>query len=43
MGKDVPLFPYLAGDNDDPATLYVEQARGWFNSVWNTIAEAHRS
>ncbi|GIF68768.1 GntR family transcriptional regulator [Asanoa ishikariensis] len=41
MGKDVPLFPYVAGDSDDPASLYVEQARGWFDSVWTTIAKTH--
>jgi len=38
MGKDVPLFPYAAGDDEDPASQYIEQARGWFDSVWTTIA-----
>ncbi|MEV4514496.1 GntR family transcriptional regulator [Dactylosporangium sp. NPDC049525] len=39
MGKDVPLFQFAAGDDeDDMPTQYVQQARGWFDSVWNTIA-----
>ncbi|WP_203716169.1 winged helix-turn-helix domain-containing protein [Asanoa siamensis] len=39
MGKDVPLFPYATSDEEDTGTQYVEAARGWFDSVWNTIAE----
>ncbi|GAA0742470.1 GntR family transcriptional regulator [Dactylosporangium roseum] len=39
MGKDVPLFQFAADDNDDDLpTQYVQQARAWFDSVWNTIA-----
>ena len=39
MGKDVPLFQFAAGDDDDDlANQYVAQARSWFDSVWNTIA-----
>jgi DNA-binding transcriptional regulator YhcF (GntR family) len=39
LGKDVPLFQFAAGDDeDDMPTQYVQQARGWFDSVWNTIA-----
>ncbi|MGI5178700.1 GntR family transcriptional regulator [Dactylosporangium sp. CA-152071] len=39
MGKDVPLFQFAAGDDeDDMPTQYVQQARAWFDSVWNTIA-----
>ncbi|MFB9183279.1 winged helix-turn-helix domain-containing protein [Dactylosporangium sucinum] len=39
LGKDVPLFHFATGDEDDdmPA-LYVQQARAWFDSVWTTIA-----
>jgi DNA-binding transcriptional regulator YhcF (GntR family) len=39
LGKDVPLFHFAADDLDDSTgTLYVQQARGWFDSVWNTTA-----
>ncbi len=43
LGKDVPLFHFRTGDeDDDTGTLYVTQARGWFDSVWTTIAHEHK-
>ena len=40
LGKDVPLFHFATGDDDDDdlGALYVAQARAWFESVWTTIA-----
>ena len=38
LGKDVPLFQFAVSDEEDMASLYVEQARAWFDSVWTTIA-----
>ena len=47
LGKDVPLFHFAAGDEDDDgddmASQYVQQARVWFDSVWNTIAQEPKS
>jgi DNA-binding transcriptional regulator YhcF (GntR family) len=41
LGKDVPLFHFATSndDEDDLGGQYVQQARGWFDSVWNTIAQ----
>jgi hypothetical protein len=42
LGKDVPLFHYAtSGEDDDTADQYVQQARGWFDSVWSTIAHEY--
>ncbi|GII25495.1 winged helix-turn-helix domain-containing protein [Planosporangium mesophilum] len=43
LGKDVPLFHYTADDTDGDGTgsQYVQQARGWFDSVWTTIAHEY--
>jgi hypothetical protein len=39
MGKDATLFHFAASDDETSmTTLYVEQARAWFDSVWNTIS-----
>ena len=39
LGKDVPLFHYVAGGEDDDAgDQFVQQARNWFDSIWTTIA-----
>jgi len=38
LGKDVPLFHFATTDEDDMASHFVQQARGWFDSVWTTIA-----
>ncbi|MER7005238.1 GntR family transcriptional regulator [Dactylosporangium sp. NPDC000555] len=43
MGKDVPLFQFAVGDEEDLATQYVQQARAWFDSVWTTIAREQQS
>ncbi|HET8658156.1 MAG TPA: winged helix-turn-helix domain-containing protein [Micromonosporaceae bacterium] len=43
LGKDVPLFPFTTSNHDDElAALFVDQARNWFDGVWNTIAREHR-
>ncbi|MGH8896355.1 MAG: hypothetical protein ACRDZ4_04860 [Egibacteraceae bacterium] len=34
MGKDAILFHHAATDSD---MEYVEQARAWFDAMWNTI------
>lgn len=43
MGKDAVLFHHARGDGDDALTgaQYVEEARKWFDSVWNTIAREY--
>jgi DNA-binding transcriptional regulator YhcF (GntR family) len=42
LGKDVPLFHYTTGDeDDDTGSQFVTQARGWFDSVWTTIAHEY--
>jgi len=42
LGKDVPLFHFATSDEDEMANQYVQQARGWFDSVWNTIAREYQ-
>lgn len=40
MGKDATLFHFAASDDDTSlGSQYVEQARRWFDSVWNTIGK----
>jgi DNA-binding transcriptional regulator YhcF (GntR family) len=42
LGKDVPLFHYAtSGEDDDAADQFVQQSRGWFDSVWTTIAHEY--
>jgi DNA-binding transcriptional regulator YhcF (GntR family) len=42
MGKDVPLFHYAMSDDETSAgAQFVEAARAWFDSVWNTIAREY--
>ena len=42
LGKDVPLFHYSTGDeDDDTGSQFVTQSRGWFDSVWTTIAHEY--
>lgn len=44
MGKDAILFPFSPSDDDNSnEALYVEQARAWFDSMWNTIAREYVS
>jgi DNA-binding transcriptional regulator YhcF (GntR family) len=39
MGKDTVLFHHAAtGDADALGTQYVQQARNWFDSMWETVA-----
>jgi DNA-binding transcriptional regulator YhcF (GntR family) len=41
MGKDATLFHWAISDDEtSDATAHVEQARIWFDSMWNTIARA---
>ncbi len=43
LGKDVPLFYYgTTGEPNDIANQFVDQARGWFDSVWTNIAYEYR-
>jgi DNA-binding transcriptional regulator YhcF (GntR family) len=42
MGKDATLFHWAITDDDtSDATAHVEQAREWFDSIWNTIAREY--
>lgn len=42
MGKDVPLFHYAMGDDETSmGAQFVEAARAWFDSIWNTIAREY--
>jgi len=39
MGKDTILFHHATSDDDtSTGSQYVEQARTWFDSMWNTVA-----
>jgi DNA-binding transcriptional regulator YhcF (GntR family) len=39
LGKDTPLFHFAASDGDTSFSVeYIEQARRWFDSRWETIA-----
>lgn len=39
MGKDAILFHHSANDDDtSTGSQYVEQARTWFDSMWNTVS-----
>jgi hypothetical protein len=39
MGKDAILFHHSAGDDDtSTGSQYVDQARTWFDSMWNTVS-----
>jgi DNA-binding transcriptional regulator YhcF (GntR family) len=39
MGKDATLFHWAISDDEaSDASAHVQQARTWFDSVWNTIA-----
>jgi DNA-binding transcriptional regulator YhcF (GntR family) len=43
LGKDVPLFHYaISGEADDAADQFVQQSRGWFDSVWTTVAHEYQ-
>ena len=39
MGKDAVLFHHtISDDNASIGSQYVEQARAWFDSIWNTVS-----
>ncbi len=43
MGRDVTLFHYCIDDDEaSHGTQFVESARLWFDSVWNSIAREYR-
>jgi DNA-binding transcriptional regulator YhcF (GntR family) len=43
MGKDATLFHYAVGEDDTShGTQFVESARLWFDSIWNSIAREYR-
>lgn len=40
MGKDVTLFHHtVTEDPDSTGSAFVQQARGWFESMWNTVSQ----
>jgi hypothetical protein len=42
MGKDVPLFHYTTKDDEaSTGAQFVEAARAWFESVWDSIAREY--
>lgn len=43
MGKDATLFQFSTGGEDDSSMSpqFVRQARGWFDSIWSTIAKGY--
>ncbi|MFF5295013.1 GntR family transcriptional regulator [Paractinoplanes globisporus] len=44
MGRDATLFHYAVDDDEaSHGTQFVESARLWFDSVWNSIAREYRS
>jgi DNA-binding transcriptional regulator YhcF (GntR family) len=44
LGKDVPLFHYAISDDEAAAgTQFVESARVWFDSLWNSIAREYET
>jgi hypothetical protein len=38
MGKDAVVFRHSARNGDDADAQFVEQAQGWFNSMWDHIS-----
>ncbi|MQA87253.1 MAG: GntR family transcriptional regulator [Streptosporangiales bacterium] len=43
MGKDATLFHYSVGnDETSNSPQFVEQARAWFESVWNSVASEYQ-
>jgi len=39
MGKDAILFHHSVTDDDtSTGSQYVDQARTWFDSMWNTVS-----
>jgi hypothetical protein len=44
MGKDSTLFHFAANDDDTSVgTQFVESCRGWFDSLWTTIAREYEA
>lgn len=41
MGKDAILFHFEHRGSSSASSTYVEQARTWFDSMWNTISREH--
>ncbi|GAA3880267.1 hypothetical protein GCM10022243_51080 [Saccharothrix violaceirubra] len=43
VGKDTILFHHsTTDDNTSTGSQYIEQARTWFDSIWDTIATEHK-
>lgn len=43
MGKDATLFQYSASDDETSnGPQFIEQARGWFESVWDSVATEYQ-
>jgi DNA-binding transcriptional regulator YhcF (GntR family) len=44
LGKDVPLFHYAVSDDEAAeGTQFVESARTWFDSLWNSITRGYEA
>ena len=44
MGRDATLFHYAVDDDEaSHGTQFVESARLWFVSVWDSVAREYRS
>jgi len=42
MGKDATLFHHAVGDDDTSSgTMYVDQARAWFDSMWTSVSREY--
>jgi DNA-binding transcriptional regulator YhcF (GntR family) len=42
LGKDVPLFHYVADDESSDGALFIDSARKWLDSLWNTVAREYQ-
>ncbi len=40
VGKDAALFHYTRGDDETMGGLFIEQAQGWFDSMWNHLGQS---
>jgi biotin operon repressor len=41
LGKDSAMFHHTRGDDESLGGLFIEQAQGWFDSVWNSIGRTY--
>ena len=38
LGRDLVLFHYAHGDDESLGGDFVDQAQGWFDSLWGTVS-----